>query len=117
MVGRVIRRSPIGTPVLRSKPCYGGWKGGYASAGSAEECGDATRLRVGLHDGENIRVMPVCQRKDLETSDAGNTKDCELQRANRVRKNWSMTSVGHIYPNALSSGAYNPLRGAGLSHR
>jgi hypothetical protein len=26
----------------------------------------ATRLRVGLHEGEDIGVIPVCQRKDLE---------------------------------------------------
>jgi hypothetical protein len=70
-------RSPIGTPVLVRRhrlwptvsavgPCYGGWKGGYASAGSAQECGGGTRLRVGLH---NTLFRQRSTRNELERAE------------------------------------------------
>ena len=53
----------LGRPSSAVSPCYGGWKGGYASAGlsagfvagSAEECGGVPQLRVGLH-----RIALLC---------------------------------------------------------
>ena len=82
----------MGTPVLARRhrlwptvsavgPCYAGWKVGYASAGlsagfvagSAEECGGATRFRVALHNC--LDFLPQKSNSHLVCSGLGGTHE------------------------------------------